>query len=188
MNLNQSFSFTFTIPPFKKVYWDKKKRPYANLSFSQQYHLLEGLMFKIINPLKYLYIDWVYEQHKEDKRLHMHGFCITTDENSDQIYLLRDAFYSVNQIIGIKMSNYLKISDIQKTYSDLNYWLEYINKHQDTIIFKNGYRQQNDLTESLDHGVCKHSFNNDYIKLPNWCDEPETEYKFKGKNKFIIEI
>jgi len=186
MNL-KTYSFTFTIPPFKKVYWNSKRRPYANLSPSQQYHFLEDIMMKIINPLKFNYIDWIYEEH-EDKRLHLHGFCMCDEPNYDEVFVLRDSFYSINQKIGIKMSSSLKVSDIQQTYSDLNYWLEYINKHQDKIIFKNGYTQQKELTEGLDYGVVKHSFNDCSMNLPNWCDEPDDKYKFKGKNKYIVEI
>lgn len=186
MDLKKSFSFTFTIPPFKKVYWNTKRRQYANLSMSQQYHFLEDIMMKIIHPLRYNHIDWVYEQH-EDKRLHIHGYCILEEPYFEEVYLLRDSFYSLNQKIGIKMSSYLKLSDIQETRADLNYWIEYINKHQDNIMFKNGYTQQKELTQSLDCGVVSSIYSN--VKLPNWCDEPDNDkYRFKGKNKFIVEI
>ena len=115
MDLKKSFSFTFTIPAFKKVYYDKKRRPYGSLSPKQQYVLLENIMCNIINPLHFEFIDWVYEKH-EDGRLHIHGYVITTPENDDKIFILRDSFYSYNQKINLKMSSYLKISDIQKLY------------------------------------------------------------------------
>lgn len=173
---NNSFSFTYTIPAFKKVYYDGKRRAYGNLSPKQQYVLLEDIMMKIINPLNYLFIDWVYEKH-EDGRLHIHGYVILTKEYEDEVYKMRDSFYSYNQKINIKMSSYLKISDIQKTYLDITFWNNYIQKHQDEIIFKNGYTQQQELTQSLDYGV----------KLDT-CDYTIDNNKYRFKGKLIVEI
>lgn len=156
MNLinTKSFSFTFTIPPFKKVYWKSKRRKYGSLSNNQQYFFLEDIMIKIINPLNFYYIDWIYEKH-EDGRLHIHGFVILDDEKENEIYKLRDTFYSYNERINIKICSYLKLSDIQETRVDINYWLEYINKHQNEIIYKNGYRQMNEDINNLEYGIVK---------------------------------
>lgn len=186
-----SYSFTFTIPAFKKVYWNGKRRAYGSLSPSQQFHFLEDIMTKIINPLYYKFIDWIYEKH-EDGRLHIHGFVKCDEEHDDKIFLLRDTFYSYNEKINIKMSSYLKISDIQRTYADINYWLEYMNKNQNDIIFKNGYTQQQELISALDAGIVKINHNKRY-KRPegywlkyrfgeNHPDEYETD------NSFEVEI
>ena len=133
-------------------------------------------MMKIINPLNYLFIDWVYEKH-DDGRLHIHGYVILTKEYEDEVYVMRDSFYSYNQKINIKMSSYLKISDIQKTYLDISFWNNYIQKHQDEIIFKNGYTQQQELTQSLDYGV----------KIDT-CDYTIDNNKYRFKGKLIVEI
>lgn len=191
MNLNKSFSFTFTIPAFKKVYYNGKRRPYGSLSPNQQFHFLEDIMIKCINPLKFVHIDWVYEEH-EDKRLHIHGFCICSPNNGYAVNILRDDFYSFGQRIGIKICSYLKLSDIQQTYYDLNYWVEYCNKNQNNIKYKNKYSQEIELHQALDFGLelappPTPPPTTSSPKLPNWCDEPENlSYGFKGKN--FIEI
>lgn len=171
------YSFTFTIPPFKKVYYNGKRRAYGSLSPKQQYTLLESVMMKVINPLKFAEIDWVYEKH-EDGRLHIHGYAHLEPgpENLGAVHILRDDFYTVNQIIGMKLSSYLKVSDIQETYHDITFWHHYIQKNQDEIVFKNGYTQQKELTENLDNGLCVVK----NIEFDN------NVYRFKSKN--IIEI
>jgi len=172
-NKTTSYSFTFTIPAFKKVYYNAKRRVYSSLSPKQQFVLFEEIMMKIINPLNYEFIDWVYEKH-EDGRLHLHGFCLVQKEHSEEVFKLRDAFYTYNQKIGIKMSSYLKISDIQETRIHIKYWNDYIMKHQDDIVFKNGYTQQKDLTEALDQGIVKSIDTYEYQYDNN-------KYRFKGK-------
>lgn len=175
MDKKISISFTFTIPSFKKVYYDKKRRPYGNLTNRQQFVFLEDIFAKCICPTDYEYIDWVYEHH-EDKRLHIHGFVIVLHSNIDKIYVLRDSFYTYNQKINMSYSSYLKVSDIQQTFYNISFWIDYIDKHQDTVVFKNGYTQQKELTESLDRGV---------IKSIEASDN-DNKYRFKGK--LILEI
>lgn len=174
----KSFSFTFTIPSFKKVYWRSKRKSYFTLSPNQQYHFLEDLMMKIINPVNFCYIDWVYEKH-EDGRLHIHGYVITTPSNDDKVYLLRDSFYSYNKKVNIKMSSYLKISDIQQTYLSIDHWLSYIQKHQNDIAFKNGYINEKDLTKALDNGV---------VNIQTIPEDYYDTYRFGQTRKFTVEI
>lgn len=173
MEKTTSYSFTFTIPSFKKVYFNTKRRAYGSLSQKQQFVLFEDIMMKIINPLKYQFIDWVYEKH-DDGRLHLHGYAILQKEDEGEVFILRDAFYTYNQKIGIRMTSYLKISDIQETYINISFWKDYINKHQDEIVFKNGYTQQKELTENLDNGIVKNIDTYEYQYDNN-------KYRFKGK-------
>ncbi len=178
-----SFSFTFTIPAFKKVYFMGKRRPYGRLSPKQQHSLIENLFIKILRSNEYSFIDWVYEFH-EDKRLHIHGYIITpSDSKVDYVYTLRDDFYSYNSIIGIKMSSYLKLSDIQQTRENLDFWRSYMAKNQDKIIFKSGFVIQQEYVNNLDEGI---------IKIEENITPPEidyTEYAFRGiRHKTCYEV
>lgn len=150
----KNYSFTFTIPACKKVYWNGRKRTYGGLSPSQQFHFLEDLMGSIIYFNRVFFIDWVYEKH-EDGRLHIHGFVNLEDDYDSEIYLLRDRFYSYNHKVGIIQKSYLKISDIQETLTNINYWTDYMAKNQHNIIYKNGYNQQLDYINAVDAGIVK---------------------------------
>lgn len=188
-----NYSFTFTIPAFKKVYWNAKRRPYGSLSPNQQYHFLEDIMMKIINPLNYIFIDWVYEKH-DDGRLHIHGYVNLDEEHNAEIYKLRDAFYSYNDKINIKISSYLKLSDIQETKTNINFWIAYMDKHQNDIVFKNGYAQQQDLIQNLDAGIVKIIDNKRYRRPDNFFLIPRFNsldipiYETDTDNELSVEI
>lgn len=189
------FSFTFTIPAPKIVYYNGKRRPYGNLAWSHQYRFLEDLMIKVINPLKYEFIDWVYEFHeanpeiKNSKRLHLHGFCKLQDCYDTEVYKLREDFYNYNSIIRLASNTYKRLSDIQETYYDISFWENYIQKHQDTIAYHSRYRAEQNMISALDNGIIKIDTN--YSRYLNSIDEHlETDnlsdsYKF---GKFIVEL
>lgn len=169
------FSFTFTIPAFKKVYYDGKKRKFGSLSSNRQFHFLEQLMVKICIS-QFEFVDWVYEKH-DDGRLHIHGYVALKKYDMDQIYLFRHNFYTHNNIIGMSIKSYLKVSDIQRTYKDISYWKLYCIKHQNEIVYKNKYSQSKIDCSYLDRDIeCFFDFS-----------KPNDRYLFGGKY-FFTEI
>lgn len=184
-----SYSFTFTIPPEKKVYYAGRKRTFKTLSQQQQYTLFCDLMTKVIWWDNFSYLDYVFEEH-EDKRLHLHGYAIVKPEclNKTPVQSLRHEFYSHAQIIGMAMSNYIMCSDIQQTYCDLSFWLNYIDKHQDKIKFKSKYTQGVEDKKSLDNGVLA-AKSSAVCQIETRPDNYYDTYRFKGQiNKFLVEI
>lgn len=184
------YSFTFTIPPLKKVYYNGKRRPFQSLAFSHQYKFMEQLMMKIINPLEFLFIDWCYEFHEVgERRLHIHGYAAVSLDHESAVYKLRDLFYTYNSIIRLKQ--YKNISDIQLTYWDVSYWDTYCEKHQDTIQYFSAYRAEQKYKDALDNGIVQIYTNTDYDR---YCDSL-TEHLEKRETvdgydfgKFIVEL
>lgn len=187
------FSFTLTIPSFKKVYYDGCSIAYGLLPQKKQHLFLENLLLKVMRPLKYDFIDYVFEEH-EDGRLHIHGYC-TNCQHEDVVLLVHD-FYTYNRIIGMSIKSYKKVSNIQQSsYDNISPWLYYIEKHQDKILYRSRYRQEKIDSCQLDgrpivfieknDRACNTSEFEDYNTFNN-------SYDFKGKdtknNKFTIEI
>jgi len=189
VSLDLGYCFTFTIPAEKRVYYNGKRRPYASLAFSHQYKFIEQLMMKIINPLEFKEIDYVYEFHEvSKKRLHIHGYAITEDGTSAPLHKLRDRFYTYNSII--RLQKYHSVSDIQRTIYKRHYWTEYCQKHQDTIAYFSGYTAEKKYADELDNGIVKIELpkNNRYLESLDEHLESEPlsdSYKF---GKFIVEL
>lgn len=122
-----NYSFTFTIPTFKNVYYKGNRRRFGNMTQEQQFDFLESHLHKINS---FAEIKWVYEEH-EDFRLHIHGYvCNTAKEPMNEF---RHKFYSYP--ISMTEKSYLKISDIQRTTNHISYFVDYMSKHQDKIKF-----------------------------------------------------
>lgn len=180
----EGYSFTLTIPPEKRVYYCGKRRKYGSLSNKQQWHFLCELMMKCIWQSHFSFIDYVFEQHN-DGRLHIHGYGIPHKmyENFGVVERLVDNFYTLNQIVGIKRSVYVRLSKVEQTLVDKSYWLDYINKHQHEIIFRSHYEEELAHKKSLDNGVV--------IETRSISPPPEyyDKYRFTGEiNKFFVEI
>lgn len=185
MNLNQGYSFTLTIPYEKRVYYSGKRRKYGSLTQKQQWYFLCDLMTKSTWITHFDFIDYVFEEHG-DGRLHIHGYAIVNHLYQDigAMERLVDNFYTVNSIVNIKMSVYLSLSNIQRTYKDKQYWFDYMEKNQDNIIFKSHYQTEKDDNEKLDKGV---------VRIHTRAVSPPPEYydtyRFTGEtNKFFVEI
>lgn len=151
------YGFTFTIPANKKVYYDGRRRKFSQMALSSQSIFINQLMTKIIWQEHFSFIDWVFERHepsKDDKlgRLHIHGYALVKKEYDHlcPLNLLANSFYTHNGIIGIASSIYPRLCNIQRTYSDLNYWYEYINKKQGEINYHSPYNSQKFLINSID--------------------------------------
>jgi hypothetical protein len=181
------YSFTFTIPAPKKVYYAGRRRAYGSMNQLAQSKFLNNLMTQIIHSEDFEFIDWIFEAHT-DGRLHLHGYCHIVKETSNpEFYIkrLQHDFYSYNMIVGLtSFKNYDKLCDVQETRTNINYWLEYINKNQDTIIFKSPQRTEQDNQMSLDKGVCK--IEERIINTDN--DDYYDTYRFGVSNKFTVEI
>jgi len=190
MNLqvkDKIFSFTFTIPANKKVYYAGKRRRYGSMLQKCQHKLINDLFVKIIWHNHFEFIDYVFEAH-EDGRLHVHGIAIVADDfiNILPIYSLRDFFYQHNSIIGIAPSVYDRLSRIEETRTDINCWLRYIEKHQNDIIYKSNYRAEQEDAAKLDNGVRPVLIEFRPISPP---PEYYDTYRFTGENKkFFVEI
>ncbi len=149
----QTYSFTLTIPIDKKVYYCGKRRRYGSMMQSQQHKFLCELIKKVINPEHFKYFNYIFEEHENDiiteknknKRLHIHGFMIVNKEFNKILPVNKfvQLFYEQEQIIGLEQNVYDKLSNIQKTYDNINYWINYINKNQNTIIYKSDYSINN---------------------------------------------
>lgn len=182
------YSFTLTIPAHKQVKYNGKRIKYTYLNNKQQYRLCEDILQKL-----FLYddnVDWVYEQH-DDKRLHIHGY-IT---NSYYEYLLEQikGFY-FDYRINIGLRTIFKIIDIQETQIDIGYWLKYCEKHQDEIIFKSRYRQEQDELAMLNGGATHKSQTPQFFKFDD-CGLPIiNKYPFgmvkiaPTSKKYIVEL
>lgn len=152
------YSFTFTIPVKKKVYYDGRRRIYSQMSNSSQAVFINQLMTKIIWTEHFKYIDYVFEKHEPSEydklgRLHIHGYAIVKKQydNLQPVHLLADSFYTHNKIIGLANSVYPRLMNIQQTREDISWWLDYMNKHQHKISFQNSYHSQQFLINSIDN-------------------------------------
>lgn len=175
----KGYSFTLTIPANKLVYYSGKRRRYGKLTLKQQWGFLCGLMMKCVWISHYTFIDYVFEKH-QDERLHIHGYAIPSKifENLGVVEKMIDDFYTLNQIVGIKQSVYMRLSDIQQTFKSEDFWYDYMNKNQDNIIFKNHYTSNLEETKKLDDGVVIETQPID-----------NNIYRFEGiPHKFLLEI
>lgn len=188
-NSNPYFSFTFCIPPPKKVYYAGRRRAYGSMNQQAQYKFLCDLMTKSIYMSHFEEIDYVFEAH-QDGRLHIHGYVKVEEAymNIQPVYLLRDNFYSINNIVNIAPKVYMGISNIQQTYFYIGFWEQYIEKHQQDIIYKSPYRIEKENAAELD-------VSNNVVRIEHRPITPPPEYydtyRFKGKennNNFIVEF
>lgn len=187
-----NFAITLTIPSFKNVYYSGQRRKYGNMKQLQQYSFLEDII--INNISKFEWIDWVYEEH-DDRRLHCHLYALNTNEEIVKDFIHN--FYNWNSKVGIRYSSYSKLSCYEKTKADIKYWVEYMNKNQDKIIYKSKYRQELIDIDNLDGRF--HKIKASYmarIETPTppfeWYDTPDTystdEYRFGKKTNFSVEF
>lgn len=192
LSFDEWYSFTLTIPPLKKVYYAGRKREFGKMLPKQQHTFLEEIICRVIRPNKFRFIDYVYEFHDKNswEHLHIHGLCKTDNINNVREFV--HDFYSYNNKIGIKPSQYIKLSNIQKTLLDISFWNTYISKAQDKIIFKSSYTQQLEEISKLDSKPLilieerLPSYDSEDLGDYNTSDK---SYPFKGKNqKFIVEI
>ena len=116
-----NFSFTFTIPSTKNVWYKGHRIPFGKMTQQQQYDFLENRLQKI-NTF-YKNIQWVYEEH-EDKRLHVHGFIKSA--YFEEVEQFRTEFYK--HPISITYSVYSRLSNIQETLYNSGYFTDYMQK------------------------------------------------------------
>lgn len=182
---NGNFSFTFTIPGFKNVYYQGNRRPYGKLTQERQYDFLENHL-QHIN--KFPDIKWVYEEH-EDTRLHIHGWVKNTcGEEMDDF---RHRFYS--HPVAMTQKSYEKISNIQKTLFLLDYFDVYMKKNQHKIKYFMRVIENERIRKAMDEGVyIEPNISAQYVNSLEQHLESEmlgNEYNFgKKHNKFIIEL
>ncbi len=155
------YGFTFTIPSQKKVYYDKRRRRYGQMSHQTQATFLNQLLTKIIWQDHFTYIDWVFEKHEPgdgDKigRLHIHGYALVKKqyEHHNPIEALANSFYTHNGIVGISPNVYPRLINIQRTNTDVQHWLDYINKQQRDNPYHSPYNSQKFLINSIDNPLC----------------------------------
>ncbi len=178
------YSFTFTIPGVKKVYYSGRKRAFGSMNLKAQHTFLNDLMTKIIWNDSFKFIDWVYEKH-EDERLHIHGFvCVDEFLAEAPIRKLQRDFYQHKNIVNMAETSYMRLSHVEKTYKDVKYWKKYIDKHQDEIIYHSPTYVQFMLFQNLDKGVI--------IERPPLIDTSADDYydtyRFGTQNKFTVEM
>lgn len=179
------YSFTLTIPPQKTIYYSGKRRKYGSLSQRQQWFFLNAHLQKIIRYEALHNIDWVFEEH-EDQRLHIHGYIIPKDDKIYSVECFIYDFYTYNQVIGISISSYKKLSCYEKTTYARHYWDAYCQKHQDKIIFKSAYTHEIEHRAHLDNGVIRSLTlrpTNEALEDPNFFKT----YRF-GQNLFKVEF
>lgn len=139
-----NYSFTFVIPSQKVVYFQNNRLPYNKLRQELQYEFIESHLQKIN---KFHNVKWVYEEHNDDtKRLHVHGYVM--DTSYEEMEDFRRRFYS--HPIQLAYSGYIKVSNIQKSLVDIQYFLNYMNKHQSTIKYFMLSDQQKLLSNNID--------------------------------------
>lgn len=188
-----NYSFTFTIPAFKNVYYKARRIPFGKLKHSEQYDFLENHLAKINMFDK---IKWVYEHHEENdpgRRLHIHGF--VKDALYDEMEEFRRRFYHTP--VGIAFRKYIKISDIQLTIYDIKYFDDYMLKNQDKIAYfmkAEDDKKSFDAIEGKKYTPIKIESNIDpryLIDLNKHIEDTyiDDEYKFGlNRNKFLVEI
>lgn len=197
------FSFTLTLPAFKNVICEGKSYPYGRLSQISQYNLLENVIGAISEGYDILY---VYEEH-EDKRLHIHGMIFNEIYEAARDFIL--SFYR-DYRIGIKSAKKIfgdekngRISDLQETRLNKDFFIRYMEKTQDTIKYFPRKQQEEKEMDQLEGQKYKFrvkiTMNDNFIR--NLDENLETgylsdEYPFgkkireekKKKNKFLIEF
>lgn len=183
-----NYSFTFTIPKNKTVYYKNKRMTYSIMSQDAQYNFLENHMQKIKKGNMSCY--WVYEEH-EDKRLHIHGFIL--NEYIEYIEQFRRDFYSWPIQISPKV--YFRLSNIQETILDIHYFIDYMVKNENKIKYKMSSFQAFEEMHKLDGTkpnfkifIETNNFHIDNGGKDTQCPQlPYENYLFgKIKNKFII--
>lgn len=162
MEIENFYSFTFTIPPKKKVYYSGRRRVFSSMNLQAQCNFFNNLLMRVFPSSRCIDYDWVFELHTQGimaGNLHIHGYVITNnDEMEAPVRELQRLFYTHNQIIGL--TSYMNLSTIEKCHTDRNYWLEYINKNQQNFLFKSPQRQQKETQRALDAGIVSFSRNN----------------------------
>lgn len=198
--ISSAFSFTLTIPPSKKVYYGGKRRAYGSMNQKAQYTFLNNLLLKVIHSSHFEEIDWVFEEH-EDRRLHIHGYAIVKPEYVplSPVSFLVSSFYMTNQIIGITSNEVIKrLSNIQETEKNINFWLRYMEKNQHKIKFYSPLREERIETGKYELPYIKIETNpqkpdewyEDAIngKLSPSSPKPKKYVNFSIKNKLIVEF
>lgn len=172
-----NYSFTFTIPDFKNVYYGIKV-PYGKLTNEKQYDFLEN---HLQNINKFDSIQWIYENNTiNNSNLHIHGFVIDTSAEEMEDFRMR--FY--DHPIKMTYKSCLKISDIQRTTLDIMYFQNYCNKHQHTIKYFMRVIEDKKHSQALDNHI-KIDVNQGILMGPKTTN---TSYDFGKRAKFILEI
>lgn len=188
--MSENYSFTFTIPAFKKVYYKSRYRVYSKMNQLEQYHFLEKQLHRY-NIFKM--IKWVYEEH-EDKRLHVHGYILNTQLN--RVEEFRNNFYTFP--INIQRKSYDMFSLIKFIFDERG-WVDYCNKHQREIIYRMGVDQDIKNGCNLDskeyylkieerEDISPQYFNSIERGSIDDSDMGPSGYLFGKLNKFTIEI
>lgn len=207
LNKPNTYSFTLTIPPKKKVYYAGKRRAYGTMNHQAQSKFLNDHLIKVIWSQHFDFIDWVFEEHEPTsllKGLHIHGLVIVNPEflNLCPVNKLVYDFYNERQVIGIKSLKVINtLSNVQKTIHDITYWEQYMMKNQDKIKFYSPYRSQELIVKQLENGIVNIQYNYSCLDThpKEWYDYIQNDlgnspkinkdYLFeKKKNKFIVEL
>lgn len=193
MNLEEQisrgdYSVTITIPSVKKVWYKGQYHYYGKLTQESQYDMLEKILQKYNT---FPQIKWVYETH-EDQRLHAHMWIL--NEYEEIVKDFRHKIYS-DHAINIRPGSYLKISDIQRTLVSINYFNEYMQKHQANIKYfmssDEAFRRKCVIDDDTFHLYIESNIPAEYVN--SLVKGQETEYlpdtyPFGKSNKFIVEI
>lgn len=182
-----NFSFTLTIPSFKNIYYNGRRIQYGKLTQDKQYDFLED---HLQNINTFSNIRWVYEEHKEDprKRLHVHGYI--ENEYHECVKDFVDRFYSHHKV-SMSVSSYLKMSDIQKTLVNIDYFKNYMEKHQHEIKYYMKVIEDEKRCDILDEKFkVKIEYGPNLNTVLQSLDEEHLgqEYLFGKQKKFILEI
>lgn len=180
------YSFTFTIPTFKNVKYKSANTAYGKLTFEQQYEFLED---HLQNISKFDDIKWVYELHKDIPRLHIHGFI--KNEYYERVEQFRNDFYS-NYKINMSYKSYIKMSDIQETIVDINYFENYCKKHQHEIKYFMRVIEDKKHSEALDKGIkieCNNGPKHNSLDMIQESENrPYEKYLFGKLNNFTLQF
>lgn len=187
------FSFTFTIPAFKNIKYKSANCTYGKLSHDQQHDFLENHLQDISSNM-FNDIKWIYEFHKNEDgtngRLHVHGFI--KFDYAERVEEFRNKFYSSYRV-NMSYKSYVKMSDVQRTLTDIFYFENYMEKHQNEIPYFMSVISEKKHSEALDKGV-KIEYNNIGLR-PNSLDNtqennnlPYEKYLFGKLNKFLVEL
>lgn len=182
-----NFSFTLTIPSFKNIYFKGRRIQYGRLTQEAQYDFLED---HLQNINTFSNIKWVYEEHNDDPkhRLHIHGYI--ENEYHESVKDFVDRFYSHHKV-SMSVKSYLKMSNIQQTLVNIDYFKEYMKKHQDEIRFYMRVIEDDKRCDVLDEKFkvkieCGLNLNSVLKSLDE--DNLADEYRFGKQKKFILEI
>lgn len=185
------YAFTFTIPPFKNVYYKSNKRQYGKMPQNMQYDFLENHIQKCSSLLKNC--QWVYEEH-EDKRLHIHGF--VKDTHWAEMEEFRARFYEYP--ISMSYKSYDKMSKLEKTIVNISYWESYIEKNQSKIKYYMRVIEDKKHASNLDGNkdfkliieerTYSPSFLNSLDEIQENDEDLGYTYPFGKKKNFLIEF